>query len=119
MAKDKKKFKIVSGVFHQGDTTFQKGDVVESHADLDKVFKNKFEKVGGSAKVTPSDDKPNKSTEKPFKLKKVGSNEYNVIRTSDKKAMNDEPLRKSKATKLKAELTQKAREAGDEGTKGK
>ena len=47
------KFKVTSGVHVSGGVVYKKGDIVESHVDLCRVFKNTFEPVVETTPVAP------------------------------------------------------------------
>ena len=43
------KFKVKSGSHREGKKVYQPGDIVDTNRDLEKAFKNKFERVAEGA----------------------------------------------------------------------
>lgn len=112
------KFKVTSGVHieNKNNKAYEVGDVVESDRELDKIFKNKFIRVGEDASPArvappapatvvkpPAANTGAKETEvvrtKKLKFKKViaGKGKFNIVRRDNGKPINAEPLSKEEA----------------------
>jgi hypothetical protein len=58
------KFKLLGGTHEQYGTLYQPGDIIETDLRLDKLFKNKFERVGTFADEPPKKKKRKKTKKK-------------------------------------------------------
>ena len=52
------KFKVKSGSHREGKKVFVPGDIVDTDRDLEKAFKNKFERIIEGAKTEKKKDEP-------------------------------------------------------------
>lgn len=60
------KFKVKSGCHREGGKVYHSGDIVDSNRDLEKAFKNKFERVVRTIIVDEEEsEKPSRRTKPP------------------------------------------------------
>ncbi len=93
---------IVQGKGRKGkaNKNYSTGDIVESDKPLDKIFKNKFKRVG---KFVTEEDQPEVSVAKPYKVFKDKENEgcFNV-KQQGSDPVNDKPIDSKKEAKALA-----------------
>jgi len=102
-----KHFMLLGGLHKEGDTVFDKGDIVDSNRDLDKIFRHKFrrvrpEEIGLEPEDIEEVPEPAQDTPPPpaLRARHKGRGRWVVENVETGKQINDEYLTKAEAVAL-------------------
>ena len=112
-------FRVVSGKYRDGDKVYKTGEIVDSEKELDKTFKNAFERVDENKSeqqkkvqhfinIDLDEPKPAIMEKQPEaekvvpELVEVEPGKWNVVNKATGENINDFPLTENEAKQIKA-----------------